>query len=157
MKLIVQTIFLALMLAGCSVKYLPVVSHDTVHVFNEVVRDSIVTLPPDSSVIEAWFECDSLNHVIMTELEARAGNKLKPYTTFNKGQFTATTKVDSQAVYLSWKEQHDLTTITETKIKEVEVPKVVYKKPRWLKIMAWLGAGSIILLIFSFINKFKKL
>ncbi len=155
MKRIAQIIFLALTLAGCSVKYLPVVSHDTVHVFNEVVRDSIVILPPDSSVIEAWFECDSLNHVIMIELETHAGEKVKPYTKFNKGQFTVAAKIDSQSVYLSWKERHDSTTITETKIKEVEVPKVVYKKPRWLKIMAGLGAGSIILLIFSFINKFK--
>ena len=150
------TIFLIFTLAGCSVKYLPVVSRDTVRVVNEVVRDSIIELPADSSFIKAWFECDSLNQVIMTELQNRSGKKVKHSTSFNQGQLIVKAKVDSQAVYIAWKERHDSTAVLETVIKEVEVEKIVYRKPKWLKSLASIGVGSIFLLIFIFIKKIKK-
>lgn len=145
-----------LTLAGCSVKYLPVVSHDTVTVVNEVVRDSIIQVPADSSFIKAWFECDSLNQVIMTELENQSGEKIEQKVSLKAGRLIVTAQVDSQAVYLCWKERHDSTVVTQAKIKEVEVIKVVYRKPKWLKALAGLGLGSVVLVILIFIKKLKR-
>ncbi|MDX9703929.1 MAG: hypothetical protein RBU23_12935 [Candidatus Auribacterota bacterium] len=124
-------------------------------VTNEVVRDSIVTLPPDSAMIKAWFECDSLNHVIMTELETQAGKLVQPSTNFNGRLMVTTAKIDSQAIYLKWKERHQTASITNTVIKEVPVEKVVYKKPAWLLVLAASGAGGIIIFVVSIILKFK--
>ncbi len=148
-------ILLLIALVGCRVERFPVISQDTLVIEKEVVRDSIISLPPDSSVIRAWFECDSLNHVVMTELEAQAGEKVKPYTSFNKGQLTMTAKVDSQSIYLSWKERLEEKQITKTVIKEVPVEKVVYKKPKWLLALATIGTGAILGIVGLIIKKFK--
>ena len=131
----------------------PVIAPDTVTVVTTVVRDSMITLPADSSVIRAWFECDSLNQVIMTQLEEIAGNTIKPTTIFNSGFLTVTAKIDSQALYLQWKERHDSTSIHL--IKEVPVEKIVYKKPAWLLWISGIGAGAIFIIILLIILKLK--
>lgn len=143
------------LLMGCTANRLPVVGGDTIREVREVARDSIVTLPADSSFIRAWFECDSLNQVIMTELETKAGKLIQPSASFRNGLLVATAKIDSQAIYLRWKERHESTQTTSTFIKEVEVEKLVYKKPGWLKILAGLGAGAVLTVIGLIIKKFK--
>lgn len=128
---------------------------DTVQIITEVVKDSLVMLPADSAVIKAWFECDSLNQVIMTKLEAQEGEHIQPYTSFNSGQLNMTAKVDSQGVYLAWKERHDSTHVTRVEVKEVQVDKIVYRKPVWLKVLAGLGVGAVVQLLLLILKKIK--
>lgn len=140
-------ILLLLLLAGCAVQHTPVTT-DTITVTREIVRDSVVVIPPDSTWLIAWFECDSLNQVVMTELEKSRGNNLQQSADFDSsGVFTINTRVDSQSIYLSWRERHDTATITNTVIKTVEVEKVVRKTPAWLLWLAGLGAGAIVIMI----------
>jgi hypothetical protein len=129
---------------GCAVSHTPVII-DTVTVEHVIVHDSIVTLPVDSSYIRAWFECDSLNNVVMTQLDEIAGQLIQPTTTFDSGMITVNAKVDSQFIYLTWKERYDSIVINTETIKKVD--KIVYKKPAWLMWLAGLGGGCVILLV----------
>lgn len=140
-------ILLLLLLAGCAVQHTPVTT-DTVTVTREMVRDSLVIIPPDSAWLKAWFECDSMNQVVMTELEESKGKTIRQEAVFeSSGAITINARVDSQAIYLAWKERHDTATITNTVIKTVEVEKVVRKTPAWLLWLAGLGAGAIVIMI----------
>ena len=151
----VAILSLLLILAGCATLRPYQDKSDTVIAVTAVAKDSIVILPSDSAFLKAWFECDSLNHVIMAGLETAAGSRLTQDATFDDHVLTVKAKVDSQSVYLSWKEKHIKTDVTKTVVKEVPVDKIVYEKPGWLLWLAGLGAGAIVILIFLLILKFK--
>jgi hypothetical protein len=152
---VVTILSLLMILAGCATLRPHRATYDTVIAVTEVAKDSMVTAPSDSALLKAWFECDSLNHVIMTGIETASGSRLTQDATFVDHVLTVKAKVDSQSVYLNWKEKHIKTDVTKTAIKEVPVDKIVYKKPGWLLWLAGLGAGAIVILIFLLILKFK--
>ena len=43
----------------------------------EIVRDSIITIPPDSAWLYAWIECDSTGNVLLKQLEQVQGERIK--------------------------------------------------------------------------------
>jgi len=140
---------LLLILTGCASMRPRLVQSDTVRVVTEVPKDSIVFLPADSSVLKAWFECDSLNHVIMTGMETASGDKVTQSATFDSGVWIVKAHVDSLSIYLKWKERHEKIKVTNT------VEKVIVKKPAWLLWLAGIGTGAILILIILIILKFK--
>jgi hypothetical protein len=142
--------------AGCTTLRAPVVGHGSEVVVREIVRDSVVRLPPDSAIVRAWFACDSLNRVVMARLETQPGATTQPAVVFNDRLLTVTARVDSQEVYLRWKERRETARETGTVIKEVPVEKIVYQKPKWLVWIAMVGAGAIVRIIVSIIQKFRK-
>lgn len=149
MKQILLILFIFLFLiTGCQLFRHSVIKTDTVTVSCEVIHDSIVFIN-DSSVIRAWFECDSLNHVVMTQFEGENGNN---EVGFNNNSLTAKIAVKDSA-HIKWVEKHDTTTIYQLIPKEVE--KVVYKIPQWLLWLSGLGAGTVIVLIILIILKRK--
>jgi hypothetical protein len=143
-----------LILTGCA-STPRLAQSDTATVITEVVRDSIVFAPADSAIIKAWFECDSLNHVIMTDLEAASGNKLTQSAIFDSGILIVKAHADSLAIYLRWKERHEKTHTTNTVERLVPVEKLVTKKPAWLMWLSGLGGGAIVFSIILIILKFK--
>lgn len=148
---VVNILSLLLLMTGCAIQRTPVV--DTVTVTVERVRDSIVVLEPDSGWIMAYFECDSLNHAIMTELEEMQGEKLRHETVYKDGVLRVSARIDSQAIYLAWKERHDTTTIQTVVTEKIEVEKIVKKIPRWLLWTSGAGVGTIIFLVILIILK----
>ena len=51
---------------------------ETVRTEREVIRDTTIQIEPDSAVINALFECDSLNRVVMNENERIKGERINP-------------------------------------------------------------------------------
>lgn len=95
---------------------------------SEIQRDSVVTIAPDSASIRALFECDSLNQVVMRELEVVKGRKVKPEVKYIQGGvLEIKMPVDSEAIYLSWKEKYELVT-DSIKISTISTIK---EKPPW--------------------------
>jgi hypothetical protein len=147
----------SLMLGFTGCKQLqPVVTTDSTktRTITETVHDSIVFVKPDSAAIKAFFECDSLNQVVLRQLAVEKGRIIEPEVKWLPGGILeVTAKVDSQAVYLYWKERyiHD---VDSTKVSKVVVVK---EKPPWssakgkLKIILLLG--FIISLFFILRNK----
>ena len=103
--------------AGCSYMRLAIEQTRTVTV-TEVERDTVVYIGQDLAWLTAWLRCDSLNMVVMQQLEASDGRLIKlrgelSQLSETRGpeprppqQLTVFAEIDSQAVYLAWKQKH---------------------------------------------------
>lgn len=156
---LVWLISLGLGLTGCK-QLQPVVTQTTTNErivkVTETLRDTTVIVKPDSASVRAFFECDSLNQVVMRELEIVKGRKVTPIVKYIDGVLKITMPVDSEAVYISWKERHELVTDS---IKVSKVTTVKEKPPWYAKSltgfgMAILGIAILIIAIRTIIRKF---
>lgn len=138
-------LLLVTFITGCKIPQ-PVIEHTVTVTETETVRDTTVVTEPDTASLKALFECDSLNQVVMTELLIEKGRKLVPQVKFRDRLLEITMPVDSEAVYLSWKEKHryEKETVTVTKI-----VKEKYKPPWYRKLLSWIGVIALILLLFK--------
>ena len=145
--LLVCLVSLVFGLTGCK-QLQPVVSQTTsnerIVTITETLHDSTVVILPDSAFVKAFMECDSLNRVVMRELEIVNGRKVKPEVKFRYGVLEVTLPVDSEAVYISWKERHEQVSAS-TNVSEVTVVK---EKPPWyLRFRAEIALIGIILFL----------
>lgn len=117
---------------------------DTVTV-TERVRDTVVVLERDRSMIRALLECDSLGQVQMKRLlEWEAGKRLKPpEVTLKDNVLTATAAVDSTAIYLTLKERLERHVSTRKEVQIVEVNRLNTWQRTWMRI----GQLTAVLLI----------
>lgn len=83
------------------------VIHTTTRTVTETLRDTTVIVAPDSATVQALFECDSLNQVVMTELSVEKGRKVNPQVTWRDKILKVAVPVDSQAVYLRLRERYE--------------------------------------------------
>ncbi len=118
-------------------------------VYVEVLRDTIIQIPPDSSALVALFECDSLNRVVLKELSELQGARSFVNTRLKSSEDKMYVYVDcvcdSLDIYMQYKERYYTHTTNETELtKEVtqETNKPVKKN--------WFIAGSIVGLITCF-------
>lgn len=114
-------------------------------------HDSLMFIPADSAFIKAYFKCDSLNNVVMTELSIEKGRKITPVVQFKDRLFSVNIPVDSEKVSIKWNEIHTKSNIAQT-IHTVEQVKVY---PKFMIILAAIGALSILFLIVKLISIFK--
>jgi hypothetical protein len=122
-----------------------------------LVRDTTFILRPDSAAIRAHLECDSLNRVVMRSLEIEKGRKITPEVRYKFGVLEVTAKVDSEAVFLSWKERH----VQVTDSVKVAQTITVTEKPPWYKTLltntvVCVFACLLIITIIKIINLLKK-
>lgn len=123
---LVRLVVLFMVLTGCA-HVRPVFQQtDTVTVW-EIDRDTLLIVMPDSALFNAWFECDSMNRVIMTGMESINGRKVEQVIRWRNNYLTVTANVDSEGVYFAWKEKH----ITETKATMQTIVEKVKEPPWW--------------------------
>ncbi|MBP3354442.1 MAG: hypothetical protein J6L02_07325 [Bacteroidales bacterium] len=60
-----------------------ITTNDSIAV-REIVRDSIITIPPDSAWLYAWLECDSVGNVLIRQLEQKEGERINTSYTLNQ-------------------------------------------------------------------------
>ena len=65
---------------GCKTQQTPVVTNTdiTERTEQDVLRDTIIKEKPDSATITALFKCDSLNNVLLDEINTIQGDRIKP-------------------------------------------------------------------------------
>lgn len=124
--------------------------HDTI----ERIRDSVVTIPPDSAWLRAYIRCDSLNNIVISELETSKNSKPRMNFKFTNGQLSVSCKIDSQQVFLRWKETH-------IKAEKIEI-KTLIKEVNFLtgfqNFQIWCGRIfmlCLLLVILFLIYRFK--
>jgi hypothetical protein len=149
-------IFLVLItsLVGCrTVKQIapPQVFKDSIRIVERLVP---IQLPADSSVLEALFECDSTNQVVMKALSEEKSKRVSTQIKFTPGKvakldYKSKTKPDT--VYLPSKE----TIRYLEKPYRVEVPVVTNELNWWQKVLMWGGGIFILLLVLAIYNKIK--
>jgi hypothetical protein len=140
-------------LASCSTPQ-PIVQTEVKEVIVErEVRDTIVTIAPDSASIKALLECDSAGNVLIKELEEAQGKnvalqaKLK---STNKGTaIVIDCKQDSleRVIALQNEKISELNNNKQTETIEVKYI------PSFVKWLAWVGAGAILLAVLLVVLK----
>jgi hypothetical protein len=147
----------------CNQKYPPVIETKYVEKVVEdiryVPRDSLVIVPADSSWLRAKIQCDSLNNVLITEIECSKGSKSVVNFKFTNGQLSVKCKCDSQAIALKWNEKHVKTTKTTIQTKTVEVKTNFLTGFQWFMYYSGWGLWIVLILFFLylFINrKFRR-
>lgn len=149
----VVLVSLCLGFTGCR-QLQPVVSQTTettkTTAVTETQKDSTITIPADSASIRALFECDSLNQVIMRDLQVEKGRKVTPEVKWlTGGVLEVTMPVDSEAVFLSWKEKHT----TEVDSVRVSGVTVIKDKPPWYERFAKYIPWAIVVVILLYLLK----
>lgn len=112
----------------------------------ETVKDTTIYIT-DEAYFRAYLECDSMNRVVIKELENKSGKIIKQDVKYIDKYITVEAKIDSQAVYISWVETHNIE--KEKEFVNVEIVKKVY--PKWFIIAIIL---SILYLLFNIWRKF---
>ena len=144
---IIQTIVAAVlvaMLQGCKTPQ-PIVQTDVKEVVIEKeVRDTIVTIAPDSASIKALLECDSAGNVLIRELTEAQGKNVKLQLSLQQasgnGVVTVDCKQDSleRVIALQNEKISELSNNKQTETIEVKyIPEVV----KWF---AWIGAFFVV-------------
>jgi hypothetical protein len=138
-----------LVLQGCCPKFYPQTTTTVEHfeVVKEVVRDTVVQVQPDSSILQALIKCDSTGRARLQEIQtlkesARLQQSIKmeadplPY---QPTVITVTATVDSMGIYLTYKDRFKES--VETREIETIIEKEVNILYWWQKLL--MGAGII--------------
>ena len=127
----------------------------------ERVRDSVVTIPPDSAWIKALLECDSLGQVHLKQLLSyKSGANINPpVVTVKENVLTALSKTDSINIYLRIKDRYQYATTDNTKYEKEIIE--VNRLTKWQGFQIILGKIFAILLLlllgFGAYKTYKKL
>lgn len=109
----------------------------------EIVRDSLITIPADSSWLKAYLECDSIGNVHIRQLlEYKAGEKMKPPTiTIKENILTALSSADSLNIYLTLKDRYQYTVTDNIKYEKeiIEVNRLTKMQGFWIILGYILG------------------
>lgn len=149
MRRCIRLLTTLLVLQGCCPKFYPQTTTTVEHfeVVKEVVRDTVVQVQPDSSILQALIKCDSTGRARLQEIQtlkesARLQQSIKmeadplPY---QPTVITVTATVDSMGIYLTYKDRFK----ESVEIREIEtiIEKEVNILYWWQKLL--MGAGII--------------
>ena len=152
---ILLTVFTAVLLVACKTQK-PQAQVQIKTIEKEVEKLVPYALPPDSTTINALFECDSLNQVRLKELKELKAKGLQSNFYFNNGLLQYKLKQPPDTIYVPGKDRY----IYQEVPVEVPVEVIVYKQTDWQIVCGWfgkvfmglLGIGLIMLLL-----KWKRL
>ena len=147
MRRCIRLLTTLLVLQGCCPKFYPqtTTTVDHVEVVKEVVRDTVVQVQPDSSILQALIKCDSTGRARLQEIQtlkesARLQQSIKmeadplPY---QPTVITVTATVDSMGIYLTYKDRFKES--VETREIETIIEKEVNILHWWQKLLMWVG------------------
>lgn len=153
-RIVAAAILVAIAVWMCSCKTpQPIVQEVTKEVVVErEVRDTIVTILPDSASIKALLECDSAGNVLIKELQEVQGKNVSLQAQLkntNKGTaIVIDCKQDSLEKVIAIQEEQikELNSNKQTEVKEVKYIPAFYKWSAWV---CW-GMIAIIILRIAF-------
>ena len=127
----------------------------------EVLRDTVIMVQPDSSILQALVQCDSTGRARLQEINALKESarlqqtiKIDPDPEPHKPTvITIKTQVDSMGIYLIYKERYK----ESAEIQQIEtvIEKEVNILKTWQKILMWLGALAILWILIKILLKFN--
>ena len=163
MKRILIAMAAILSMQSCCHKLYPHTSEVTEkkETVTEVLRDTVIMVQPDSSILQALVQCDSTGRARLQEINALKESarlqqtiKIDPDPEPHKPTvITIKTQVDSMGIYLIYKERYkesaELQQIETVIEKEVNILKT------WQKILMWLGALAILWILIKILLKIQ--
>lgn len=114
-------------------------------IVQEIIRDTVITVESDSSMIKALVECDSLGQAHLRELiEVKSGKRIPPPSIkLNNNTLQVKASIDSLAIYLALKDRYTEHRVIETKIDTIEVNRLT----TWQGRMYNLGCLSLVVIV----------
>ena len=127
----------------------------------EILRDTIIMVQPDSSILQALVQCDSTGRARLQEINALKESarlqqtiKIDPDPEPHKPTvITIKTQVDSMGIYLIYKERYKET--AEIQQIETVIEKEVNILKTWQKVLMWLGVLAILWILIKILLKIQ--
>ena len=163
MKRILIAMAAILSMQSCCHKFYPHTSEVTEkkETVTEILRDTIIMVQPDSSILQALVQCDSTGRARLQEINALKESarlqqtiKIDPDPKPHKPTVIAIkTQVDSMGIYLIYKERYK----ESAEIKQIEtvIEKEVNILKTWQKVLMWLGVLAILWILIKILLKFQ--
>ena len=147
----------ALAVASCCPKLYPRKTENTEHtvVITETIRDTVIQVQPDSSIVQALIMCDSTGRARLEEIRTlKESARVQQTLALEDNKITAKAVVDSMGIYLTYKERYR----EEQKVQVVEtvIEKEVNVLKWWQKALTTIGIVSIIIFASTIIAKFIR-
>lgn len=145
MKRIIIPIVALETFCGCCPKLYPHKTETTEHVvtITETIRDTVIRVQPDSSIVQALIKCDSTDQARLEEIRTlKESARVQQTLNLKDNKLTAMAVVDSLGIYLTYKERHK----EEQKVQVVEtvIEKEVNVLKWWQKALMWVGITSLV-------------
>jgi hypothetical protein len=165
MKRIIIAMAAILSLQSCCHKLYPHTTEVTekTESVTETIRDTVIMVQPDSSIMQALIQCDSTGRARLQEINALKESARLQQTIsmepepqpYKPTVITVKATVDSMGIYLSYKERYKET----AQIQKIEtiIEKEVNVLKWWQKLFIWLGSISTILIILTLVYALVKL
>ena len=130
---------------GCCPKLFPHTTENTERIVTvtEIVRDTVIQVQPDSSIVQALIRCDSTGRARLEEIQTlRQSERLRQTISLQDNRLTAKATVDSMGIYLTYKDRYK----EEQKVQTIEtvIEKEVNILHWWQKALMWAGAVALI-------------
>ena len=127
----------------------------------EILRDTVIMVQPDSSILQALVQCDSTGRARLQEINALKESarlqqtiKIDPDPKPHKPTvITIKTQVDSMGIYLIYKERYK----ESAEIQQIEtvIEKEVNILKTWQKVLMWLGVLAILWILIKILLKIQ--
>ena len=163
MKRILIAMAAILSMQSCCHKLYPHTSEVTEkrETVTEVLRDTVIMVQPDSSILQALVQCDSTGRARLQEINALKESarlqqtiKIDPDPEPHKPTvITIKTQVDSMGIYLIYKERYKET--AEIQQIETVIEKEVNILKTWQKVLMWLGVLAILWILIKILLKIQ--
>lgn len=145
----------ALAVASCCPRLYPHKTESTEHTITvtETIRDTIVQVQPDSSIVQALIMCDSTGRARLEEIRTlKESVRVQQTLALKENKLTAKAVVDSMGIYLTYKERYK----EEQKVQIIEtvIEKEVNVLKWWQKALMWMGAVNTLIFLTSLAFKF---
>lgn len=137
---------LALTVASCCPKLYHHKTENTEHTITvtETIRDTVIQVQPDSSIVQALIRCDSTGRARLEEIRTlKESARVRQALALKDNRLTAKAIVDSMGIYLTYKERHK----EEQHVQAIEtvIEKEVNILRWWQKALMWIGIIAIVL------------
>ena len=127
----------------------------------EILRDTVIMVQPDSSILQALVQCDSTGRARLQEINALKESarlqqiiKIDPDPEPHKPTvITIKTQVDSMGIYRIYKERYK----ESAEIQQIEsvIEKEVNILKTWQKVLMWLGVLAILRILIKILLKIQ--
>ena len=139
---------------GCCPKLYPYKTENLEHTvaITETIRDTVIQVQPDSSIIQALIRCDSTGQARLEEIHTlKESARVRQTLALKDNRLMAKAIVDSIGIYLTFKER--CKEEQKTKIIETIIEKEVNILKWWQKSLIWMGMFSIIFSVITVVLK----
>ena len=164
MRRCIRLLTTLLVLQGCCPKFYPQTTTTVEHVevVKEVVRDTVIQVQPDSSILQALIQCDSTGRARLQEIQtlkesARLQQSIKMEAAplpYQPTVITVKATVDSMGIYLTYKDRFKES--VETREIETIIEKEVNVMYWWQKVLMWIGIVFSLLFIVKLYLQIKR-